>query len=741
MRFKFMAGICAGILLGTVTGRSADPAPAAPKTPTVPGVERVTIQLAQFDVVVRDRSGKFVSGLGPSEFKVLEDGSPLEIVAVDEWGRETAPSAAAAAPAPAPPPPPAAAPPQPSTAPGSAPSTSSADPERRSFVIVFDAIDESTALRMNQAKRAATEFVRTRMKPGDVGAVYQLDLSLRAVSGITADRDVLVRGIDKVAWMPATSLADQVNESVLAYESQANAGVAQQRLSEQSAGVAGQLDWQREHIYESLTDLASVFQSLPGKRALILASPGFPMTTSVDARRSSGGFTPKFQKLIKTLATFGVTVYSIDIGSEMTAGDASEAIDWRIAVGKLGMDENVLSDLGLERTLGTNTASSRRQFLGVIAAESGGRMLTDTNLTRSFSTIDEESSHFYRISCRVPVTSAVNRYRAMKVSVTRSGLTVATRRGRYSDVTPFETTSSTGEGRAAVDSLSGYKRLAARGAGFALPAAGAEKLPVVVVLEALGPVDVATNALGVSSIDLDVRIVARAADEVVARYEHGITATLKQGVEAVRAGFRVEGRLELPPGIYEVQGTVRLASPPQLATWTGTVAVPPQKSGAPSVVGPMVILETESIAPLLSQPPTQQGNDPLAVKAGIRFLPATSTEFTTGQSLLLMFWMKDFAPAADAPPPLELSVKLLDAAGAPVTAASSLLYYGRSSGSALSAIVRLDGAALQAGMYVAEVSVVPPGGKAIVRRTAPIVLGAGDARPAVAAKTTSSSTP
>lgn len=54
--------------------------------PAAPPAERIEVRLAQFDVVVRDKSGAIVTGLGPEAFTVLEDGSPMEIVAVDEWG-------------------------------------------------------------------------------------------------------------------------------------------------------------------------------------------------------------------------------------------------------------------------------------------------------------------------------------------------------------------------------------------------------------------------------------------------------------------------------------------------------------------------------------------------------------------------------------------------------------------------------------------------------------------------------
>ena len=71
--------------------------------------------------------------------------------------------------------------------------------------------------------------------------------------------------------------------------------------------------------------------------------------------------------------------------------------------------------------MGSSSASSRREFLGVIAAETGGRLLTQTDLSKAFDAIQEESTQFYRISCRVPVTRAAVRYRKLVIKVKTAG--------------------------------------------------------------------------------------------------------------------------------------------------------------------------------------------------------------------------------------------------------------------------------------------------------------------------------
>lgn len=681
------------------------PQPAAPPSK----VERVEVRVAQFDVVVRDKQGKIVTGLRPEDFTVLEDGTPLEVVAVDEWGAETVPAPAAAA---SPPPPspagtadaPAVAPPAPAAR------ETPAEPERRSVLFVFDGMGESTAVRMNQARKAAQRFVENRMTDQDLGAVYQLDLSLRPMTGITANRAELKQGIAKVTWMPPSSLKDQIAESVAAYAMQGNQSVMQSRLAGMAANAGDELDWTRERVYKNLQGLADVFQAMPGRRVLVLVSAGFPMSTVTDRTRQRGGFTPAFRDLIRGLARAGVTVYSLDVGNDIPIGDAGQTIDWRIAVGKLGMDENVLADLGLETGLDSSSASSRREFLGVIAAETGGRMLTSTNLDSSFETIQEETTRFYRIACRVSVVRGGERYRRIVVTAKRPGLVVSGRRGRYSDLTPVARPDRSGPSHV-VDAIDRYLPFPLRGIALPLPGTDPKKVPVAVVVEALGPLEFSTDPAGAAAIDVEFRVVARVEGEVVDRYERSFTAKVKpEGVAAIRSGWRIEGALSLLPGIYELQATARLASPPRLGSWTASVTVPPPSRGqVPAVSGVVLASERVPQAPLLSRPTLAEETDPLAIKPGSRLLPPTSSDFELGDTLLALFWLKGMDGDNPEVPKLDLSLKVSDAEERQREVPSTLVYFGKDPSGGYRGLARLDVSALPAGPYVLRVSAAPKG--------------------------------
>jgi hypothetical protein len=91
---------------------------------------------------------------------------------------------------------------------------------------------------MSQAKRAAENFVRDQLRPEDLAAVYQLDLSLRPVSGVTSNASDLTRAIERVTWMAASSLQDEIAESVLSNSSRGFASSMKGRLSNFSTNAA-----------------------------------------------------------------------------------------------------------------------------------------------------------------------------------------------------------------------------------------------------------------------------------------------------------------------------------------------------------------------------------------------------------------------------------------------------------------------------------------------------------------------
>jgi len=124
---------------------------------------------------------------------------------------------------------------------------------------------------------------------------------------------------------------------------------------------------------------------------------------------------------------------------------------------------------------------------------------------------DRRNPSINHFSCRVPVTRAADRYRKLVIKVKTAGYIVSSRRGRYSDITPLDRVPTGGV--ASVDTLDRYRPLTARGIALPLPGSDPKRVPVEVVMEALGPVQLSMDAQGGAALDIEVRIVARVEGE------------------------------------------------------------------------------------------------------------------------------------------------------------------------------------------------------------------------------------
>lgn len=239
-----------------------------------------------------------------------------------------------------------------------------------------------------------------------------------------------------------------------------------------------------------------------------------------------------------------------------------------------------------------------------------------------------------------------------------------------------------------------------------LPGTDLKKVPVEVIVEALGPIEIPVDDKGKAALDIEFRLVARAEGEIVDRYERSFTAQVKpDGVEALRRAFRVEGRLSLVPGVYEFQSSIRLGDPPQLASWATTVAVPPpKKSTGLTFAGVILTSESESGSPLLSRPQIPDELDSLSLKPGARILPATHDDFESGDNLLAFFWMKGLPESGEKPPKLDLSVTIADEGRQTVAVPTTMLFFGTEPTGGYRALARISVSALPAGRYSLRLS-------------------------------------
>jgi len=358
-------------------------------------------------------------------------------------------------------------------------------------------------------------------------------------------------------------------------------------------------------------------------------------------------------------------------------------------------------------------------------------MLTSTDLSRDFETIQEESTHFYRVACRVPVGNP-GRYKRTLLTVDVSGATVSSRRGHYSDALPLDR-SARASLATTTESMAAYRPLSSRGAALALPSADPRKIPVSIVVEAVGPMEIKTSSEGSGALDVEFRLVARADGEVVARYDRAFTTKIRpEGLATLKDAWRVEGRLALVPGIYEVQGSLRVNDPPQLATWSSTIAVPPPPPAAVlAISGAYLAADGPRASTLLNRPDIPATADPLALSDGSRvLLPATTNDFDADQALLLVGWLRN-VPLVEGKPRLNLGVHVIDSTGKAVDVPTELLQFAPEATGGHRLLARVGAGGLPSGSYALRVEASPETGDATpVRRTIPFTVHARSETPA-----------
>ncbi len=725
-------------LLAPAAPLPPDPAPPKPGAPVVSTglTEKVTVSLVLIEAVPVDRAGRHVRGLKREEFTVKEDGQVVPIESFDEIDLVGSPIPEAAAKTEAGPssPPPAASPDRP---PAEAPKTAAAprgiakrQESQRRFVLVFDGYNNTSALRLVQARRAAKEFLRTRMGPTDSAAVYEMSPFLRAITFFTSDPGGLDEALEQIRYFGGESLGDQITDNALRTGLIGSSADIQNRLLTQAQFGASQNAASRREFYIGLQSLAETLESVPGRKTLVLFSGGFPMAPSRD-EAADMGFTLEFRKAIRALERARVSIYGMDIGEEKVLGDASAGASDGSIADQLGLPADFLEQMGRGMGPGGNSVSAQNQIVAVLSNESGGRFVGGRDYRRSLEAMDDDTRHYYLIGWRPPELEGAagaaarprrERYRAIDVSVSRPGVRILARRGRYD----WSKDAPAPDSAAAVPARAASRPAAAPARGeegvrlLCVPVAfsgregkGLLSLPLLL----LGRVNPIASGGG-TSLDVSTRIVARAGGLEIARKERSYRISGKPEMqEALRDGLRLTEAIELAPGRYEVEAWMRLNGLDVEASWNGATSVPDFASSGLRVSGLMVSGETTRLPPLVADVFTasdagdagsdRPGDDPFKLANGWRVAGDSSAILDSAKPVTLFFRVYHVVtdPATGAPSGLSLEYVLVPADGSgEIVPPAQVVYFKKAlERGAFDAVTRLDLSGVGDGSYTLRV--------------------------------------
>jgi VWFA-related protein len=363
-------------------------------------------QLVVETVVVKDKQGKFISGLGAKDFTITEDGTPQTIRFCDhqDLAAEETPVAPAAA--------------------GSeqiklykqltrtqiAPEApeNSRYKNRRLLALYFD----MTAMRpadQLRALSAAEKFLRTQMTTVDLVAILRYQGgSVDILQDFTADRNKLL----------------SILETMIVGEGQGSAEAVDDASSADTGAAFGQDDsefnvFNTDRQLSALQTAAKMLSQLNEKKSLIYFASGLRLN-GIDNQA-------QLHATVDAAIRAGVSFWPVDargLVAQAPLGDATQG-----SPGNSGMYS------GGAAQANTSNFQQSQDTLYALAGDTGGKALFDNNdLTRGIVQAQESISDYYVIGYYTSNTARNGHFRRVKISLNQDTTAkLDYRQGYYAD--------------------------------------------------------------------------------------------------------------------------------------------------------------------------------------------------------------------------------------------------------------------------------------------------------------------
>jgi VWFA-related protein len=410
-------------------------------------VIKVTSNLVNLDVIVRDKNGKAITDLKPEDFTVSENGVPQKIEFFDSTLTSNSNEAAkpngtvSTEPGPRPP--------------GGFP--------RNIIALVLDG-QSTEAANSNHVRAGMVKYIRERISDNDSVALFSISSGLQLLQTFTQDKAKLIAAVERAYYSSTTSKTSEArgfSEDIGAKREQIAAGpqliggtvpgpgvsnsaaaaalIAQRVLAQYIALRSSLSAQQTRPILAALAAISEGLRSIPGKKTVVMFSQGFVAPETLDWQ---------VQSTIDIANRANVTIYIIDSGG-LTGGvpkgggpvvtSALEGIS-----GLLDMEQRRRAAAGesvfdISRQEGVNR---QQDLLYRISEDTGGHFIKNTNdISRGLDRIDAEIRSRYSLAYRSTNPDFDGSFRKVKIQVRRPDTNVVARAGYYAipstQIVPF----------------------------------------------------------------------------------------------------------------------------------------------------------------------------------------------------------------------------------------------------------------------------------------------------------------
>jgi VWFA-related protein len=625
MRFRQVATSTLALLIVSL----ALPAQSDRKDSRVREEARVT--LVEVPVNVIDKDGRPVENLKAEDFEVLDDGKSLPITGFEILDQRR---------------------PVPAAAIGEPPINPAA---QRHFLVLFDLSFGSPRGVVN-ARRAARDFVVTRMKDLDTAAVatFSVEQGMKLLVTFTRDRTQLAAAIDTLGFPTLQERSPDPLGFIIRAPSPSNAtgfasiggGNTQQTTNLDVAleEAIENLELHREkslramyrdrvsRFLASFAQLAQALDAVRGRKHILYLSEGFD-SRELSGSTTDGGGSREAEWVIRgqswkvdSDSRFG----NLGLKSAMTQALAlfnrSDCVVHAIDIAGLKAG----SDVG-----GGDPMVSGQDSLQYIAAETGGEFLNNANeLAGSFDQLLNRTGLIYLLAVQPVRVPENGKFHTLKVRVKNHAYRVSHRTGyyeprSYEKLTPIEKRLATSSAIAAAvpkTDIPAWLLAAPFPTG-----SGAQRVPIIVEI----PGDRLLVDHAAPKMDLSVFVYAIDGKGNTRDFLfQSIGLELDKTAAALRkGGVKFYGELSLPAEQYTLRLLVRNEQTGRFGVTVSPLTVPDETASAPFVLPPLFLQEGKPWVLVKGKPRESApaaGEYPFAI-AGESFIPAALADIRSGE--------------------------------------------------------------------------------------------------------------
>lgn len=627
--------------------------PGAAQQPTFPSrVELVTV-----DVVVFDREGNPVEGLTRDDFTIREDGQPQTVGAFEAVSLLQSPPAAPRV---------------------SRISTNAETPDAaaRWFFVVFDDVN-ITQFSTPRARETVVQFIGQALRPGDRVMIAPASGGSNWIGELPRDREDLLafverlQGERRIESGPGRIWDHEAMGIALGRDPQAQAQVMRRFVEndiivegaalpsdpairsavDADPGVALVRGKARQTYTEArsrmqtslgtLERMAAALADARGRKTLLFLSEGFIMDPTL----------PNFRTLLQAARNANVAIHFVDVGNP--GGPIGQA-------GLAGGNAEVARAVeDRDATLGLALVQRESEGARSIAADTGGRTISGTNLLDGLRRLANEGRAYYLLGYSPANSRRDGRFRKIEVTVrNHPDATVRARGGYFAPTSEPDTRrpdpqALDPEVRAGLDSPFGAPGIPMRMTSYVFgPQTGTTMRTLLVAEADPAPLRLAARDGRYSATLESYVLVHDRSRDSLERNERLIELNVPAETfpRLAEAGIPIQREFALAPGTYQATLLLRDRE-------TGTIGSVRHEFEVP---GPDQFRITTPVVTDVVQPPSA-GEQP-------RPVPIARRTFKAGTRIAAAFEIIGAAAAGNAGPQISVAYALRRADGTPIAA-------------------------------------------------------------------------